>query len=123
MGGLDTGATSPVVGQPPWWLQVPGALWLYALLRSLAFAAPAWSSGGRIGLGAIVAGALFVAILRRSRRAWTVLVWLDVVSLVMLIAVWSSADGAALAAPALAGIAMVTLWAPSVRRHVGAVDH
>ncbi|MEM9037167.1 MAG: hypothetical protein AAGD18_21430 [Actinomycetota bacterium] len=112
--------TDTALAPRPWWLAIPTALWLYGLLRSLAFAAPAWSSGGRIGLGALVVAALFVWTARGSRRSWAVLAWLDTVSLVMLVAAWSTVDGAAVAAPVLAAAAMATLWAPSIRCHVAA---
>ncbi len=111
--------TSTRVGARPSPLDVPIALWAYGLLRALAFAAPAWTRDGRIGLGVVVVLALYIVVLvRRARWAWVALVALDVLSLTMLIAVWMEADDAPLSVPILAGAAMVALLMPSVRRYL-----
>lgn len=103
------------------WLDVPTSLWAYALLRSVAFAAPAWSEGGRIGLGVVVIAALFVHVVRtRSRWAWQVIAFLDIVSALLLLATWGSDTTAAVAAPVLAASALVCLFLPASRRYVGA---
>lgn len=109
--------SSTAAASSPIW-QIPLALWVYGLLRSLAFAAPSWTSEGRIGLGSFVVIVLYVFVLRRSRRAWTGLVIVDTFSLVLLTVAWVDADNAPLAIPALAAVALVVLLAPSIRRHV-----
>lgn len=98
---------------------IPTALWAYGALRALAFAAPAWDEGS-IGLGAFVAVVLYVFVLRRSRWAWFVLVFLDLFTLPMLFVAWLDAGDVAAAAPLLTLLALVTLLLPSVRCHVGA---
>ena len=67
--GREMTGSRPRVGTR-WVTAVPTALWGYASLRALAFAAPAWSEGGRIGLGAIAIAALFFQVVggRRPRR-------------------------------------------------------
>jgi hypothetical protein len=97
---------------------VPVSLWVYGLLRSLAFMAPSLTEEGRFGLGAIVTVVLFVFVLRRSHRAYQVLIFLDAFSLVMLLATWLGADDAPLSVPLLAGLALVALLWPSTRRYV-----
>ncbi|MEM9468209.1 MAG: hypothetical protein AAGA90_22760 [Actinomycetota bacterium] len=100
---------------------IPTALWGYASLRALAFAAPAWSEGGRIGLGAIAIAALFFQVVRRrSRRAWQWLLFLDILSAALLAAAWSTNTGAAVAAPVLALLALGCLVLPSSRGYVDA---
>ncbi|MGI9031112.1 MAG: hypothetical protein ACR2HP_14185 [Ilumatobacteraceae bacterium] len=107
------------VGARPTMFDVPIALWAYGLLRSLAFAAPAWTEDGRIGLGVIVVLALYVVVLvKRSRGAWIALVALDVLSFTMLITVWLREDDAPLIIPILAGAALVALLLPSTRRYL-----
>jgi hypothetical protein len=98
-------------------LDVPPALWAYALLRSLAFAAPSWA-GGSIGLGVVVVAFLYVYTLRRSRRAWSALVILDGISLPLLVAAWLEAGDAAVAAPILAVLSIAVLVLPATRRYV-----
>ena len=98
-------------------LDVPATLWAYAVLRSLAFAAPTWA-GGNIGLGVVVVAALYVFALRRSRRAWSALVVLDVLSLTMLVAAWLDASGSPIAAPLLTALSFVVLVLPASRRYV-----
>lgn len=111
--------TSKTATASPIW-QIPVTLWGYGLLRSLAFAAPSWSRDGRIGLGLFVVIVLYGFVLRRSRRAWKVLVALDAFSLVLLAVAWIDADDAPIAIPMLAAGALLVLLAPSTRRHVSA---
>ncbi|MEM9513971.1 MAG: hypothetical protein AAGA42_03855 [Actinomycetota bacterium] len=119
---MSTTPTSRSLDAPArsvWW-QLPTALWVYAMLRSLAFAAPAFSEGGRVGLGAVVVALLFVKVVRGSMRAWKVLAWLDVVMLAMLLTAWFAASDAPLSIPALAIAATLTLFMPSIRQHLRA---
>jgi hypothetical protein len=97
---------------------VPVAVWAYGLLRALAFAAPTWTEGGRIGLGVVVVLVLYMLMLRRSRRAWVALVALDAVSHLLLLVTWIDTADAALAIPIFAVASMVALLMPSTRRYV-----
>ena len=99
---------------------VPLALWTYALLRPLAFLAPALTADGSIGLGVLVVAVLFVFVLRRSRRAYQALVLLDIFSGVMLMTAWVEADDNPLSIPILAGLSLMALLWPSNWRYVSA---
>lgn len=110
-------ASSRVGARPSLW-DVPPALWAYGLLRSLAFVAPSWSEEGQVGLGVIVVLVLYVSVLRRSRRAWVVLVAIDAVSHLILFTTWSTATNAPLIVPILAIASMVPLLMPSTGRWV-----
>lgn len=110
-------ASSRVGAEPSLW-DVPPALWLYGLLRSLAFVAPSWSEDGQVGLGVLVVLVLYAFVLRRSRRAWITLVAIDALSHLILITTWLAAIDGPLLVPILAIASIVPLLLPSTRRYL-----
>lgn len=101
-------------------LDVPTAVWVYVTLRGLAVVVPLTTGSGGIGLGAFafLVGAVFLV--RGSRFAWIALLALDAMALVLLAAVTRGfADPTLpLLLPILQGLALLVLFAPSIRRHV-----
>ena len=108
------------VGDHPSLFDVPISLWAYAMLRALAFLAPALAADGRIGFGVVVVPVLFVFVIRRSRMAYQVLVLLDIFSAVMLLTAWLGADDNPVSVPILTGLSLVALLWPSNWRYVTA---
>ncbi len=98
--------------------QVPTAVWLYGFLRALAFAVPYATGTGGFGLGVIVTALLFIWLVRGSRVAWATLVVLDMLSLVLLLLAAPQLEEVPLILHIFAGLALLTLWLPSTRRHV-----
>lgn len=100
---------------------MPTAVWLYGGLRGAAFAVPSLTQTGGIGLGAFVVLALYVFLVRGSRRAWIALVVLDVLAL-LLLALGTQLGQTPLLVHILSALALVTLLLPSVRRYVTGHD-
>lgn len=97
---------------------VPTTLWAYGLLRALAFAAPTWDEGGRVGAGVAVVAVIYVFAVRGSRRALSALVLLDTFSFVIVTMTWLSTRDTALVVPVLTAGALACLIAPATRRFV-----
>ena len=101
---------------------VPPAAWAYGFFRALAFGVPIATGTGGFGLGLFVVLVLYIFMLRRSRRAWTALVVLDVISLVLLV-VTQDQTLAPWVLHIFTALSIVCLLLPSTRRYVtGAPD-
>lgn len=96
---------------------VPGSVWLYGFLRAGSLGLPLATGAGSVGLGLFVALPLYVLVIRQSAPAWGILLVFDSLSFGALVAT-RSITGAAPLVIVLAGSALVTLLAPSMRRWV-----
>lgn len=97
--------------------EVPGSVWLYGFLRAGSLGLPLLTGAGSVGLGLFVALPLYVLVIRRSAAAWGILLVFDSLSFGALVAT-RSITGAAPLVIVLAGGALATLLAPSMRRWV-----
>ncbi len=97
---------------------MPTAVWVYGLLRALAFYLPAATRTGQVGLGLVVILVLFVGLVRGSRGAWVALVILDILGFALLVLATPQLREAPLLIHITSGLALVTLLLPSTRRYV-----
>lgn len=106
--------------------EVPGSVWLYGFLRAGALGLPLATGAGSVGIGHLVVLPLYILlVIRRSALAWGILLVFDSLSFALLAAT-RSITGAAPLVLVLAGGALATLLAPSMRRWVTAerdADH
>ncbi len=96
---------------------VPPPVWAYGFFRALAFGVPFATGTGGVGLGLFVVLALYILVLRRSRRAWMALVVLDVLSLVILV-ITQAQNPAPWVLHIFTALAIISLLLPATRRYV-----
>lgn len=97
--------------------QVPVSVWAYGFLRAVAFAVPPSPGAISGGIDLIVALPLFVLLVRGSRLAWSVLLVLDTLTLVLLLATQQATHAPWLIHICIAG-AIIALLVPSSRAWV-----
>lgn len=96
---------------------VPSSVWAYGLLRAIAFGLPLTSETGGLGLNVLVVLVLYVPLIRGSRLAWSTLLVLDILTLVLLIITQQTTQAPWLVHICTAG-AIVALLVPSTRAYV-----
>lgn len=96
---------------------VPSSVWAYGLLRAVAFGVPLTSGTGGLGLNVLVVLVLYVPLVRGSRLAWSTLLVLDILTLVLLIVTQQTTMAPWLVHICTAG-AIVALLLPSTRAYV-----
>lgn len=92
-------------------------MWAYGLLRAIAFGLPLATGAGGIGLGVLVTLVLYVPLVRGSRVAWSALLTLDILTLVLLV-VTQQTTGAPWLVHICTAAAIITLLLPSTRAYV-----
>ena len=75
---------------------------------------------GGIGVGVLFTAFLYIMLVRGRRWAWVALLALDVVFFGILVAATDGLRTVPLLLPIVQGLALVTLFWPSIARHVGA---